>query len=108
MSVSVCLCVLPILQLTTLCNLDSLSGLACLCAHLLNLAHNVHALLDVPKHDVLAVQPLGLLQREEELAAVGVSDIGWNVRVSARVCECECLCVYVCVCVCLCVSVCDV
>lgn len=38
----------------------------------LNLPQDIQAFCDLPKHHVLAIQPIGLVARQEELGAVGV------------------------------------
>jgi len=60
------------LELATVGNAHHLGGAAALRANLLNVLDHVHAIDNVAKHDVLAVQPGGLDGRQEELGAVGV------------------------------------
>lgn len=49
-----------------------LLGLPVLAALGLNLPQDVQAFCDLPEHDVLAVQPICLVTRQEELGAIGV------------------------------------
>ena len=54
------------------CDDDFLSGCSALRAYALDGLDDVHALDDGAEHDVLAVQPRGLVGAQEELRAVGV------------------------------------
>ena len=62
----------PCLQLAAVDDLHRLCDLARGGAQLLDSLHNVHALGDAAKHNVLAVQPRAGNGGDEELRAVGV------------------------------------
>lgn len=51
---------------------DLLAGLAILGPKALHSLHNVHALLHLAEHHVLAIQPLSLGSADKELGAIGV------------------------------------
>ena len=60
------------MELTAVKDTDPLAGLSSHGAALLHLPHDVQPRHDGAKHDVLPVQPAGLLRADEELGAVGV------------------------------------
>ena len=74
------------------CDDDFLSGCSALRAYALDGLDDVHALDDGAEHDVLAVQPRGLVGAQEELGAVGVgAGVGHGEDARARVAELEVL-----------------